>query len=57
MGIVVAIVAVIVPLVIQFAGKAEEGAKAAELVIIQRAIDNMMIDKLLDAVKKGAAPD
>ena len=44
MGIIVALAAVIIPLVIQFAGKGEEGAHAAELSSVQTAIDVMMTD-------------
>ena len=46
-GIIVALAAVIVPLVIQFADKGTEGAKAAEFNTIQAAVDSMMADKEL----------
>ena len=46
-GIIVALAAVIVPLVVQFADKGTEGAKAAELNTIQAAVDSMMADKEL----------
>ena len=41
-GIVVAMVGVIIPLVIQFAGKGDEGANAAEEAAVQTAINDMM---------------
>ncbi|MEE9249011.1 MAG: prepilin-type N-terminal cleavage/methylation domain-containing protein [Dehalococcoidia bacterium] len=43
-GIIVALAAVIIPNVIQFAGKGEEGAKAAEMSNVQAAMDSMMAD-------------
>ena len=43
-GIIVALAAVIVPLVIQFSGKGDEGAASAEWDAIQSAIDTMMSD-------------
>ena len=43
-GIIVALAAVIVPLVIQFAGKGEEGANANEAAVVQAAIDTLMAD-------------
>jgi len=43
-GIIVALAAVIVPLVIQFAGKGDEGAWATEAAVVQAAIDTMMAD-------------
>lgn len=49
-GIIVALAAVIVPLVIQFSGKGDEGAKAAEENTIQAALDAMMADKNLTTV-------
>ena len=56
-GIIVALAAVIVPLVIQFSGKGDEGAKAAEENTIQAALDTMMADKDLTTVtaSSGAA--
>ena len=45
MGIIVALAAVIVPLVIQFAGKGEEGAWATELAVVQAAMDTMMTEE------------
>ena len=41
-GIVVALVGVIIPLVIQFAGKGDEGANATEAAVVQTGIDDMM---------------
>ena len=52
-GIIVALAAVIIPLVIQFADKGEEGAQANELGVIQSAIDNMMTDLQLETVAPG----
>ena len=49
-GIIVALAAVIVPLVVQFAGRGDTGAQAAELDIIQAAIDTMMTDNVMLAV-------
>ncbi len=43
-GIIVALAAVIVPLVIQFSGRGDEGAATAEWDAIQSAIDTMMSD-------------
>ncbi len=44
-GIIVALAAVVVPLVIQFAGKGDEGAKAAEANTVQAAVDTLMADQ------------
>ena len=49
-AIIVALAAVIVPLVIQFADKGEEGAAAAELDTVQTAMDAAMADQLVVAV-------
>ncbi len=49
-GIIVALAAVIVPLVIQFNTKGDEGAKASEKNTIQASIDAMMADKKLVTV-------
>ena len=54
-GIIVALAAVIVPLVIQFAGRGDTGAANAEWDAIQSAIDTMMADNTLTAVSAGAA--
>ena len=43
-GIIVALAAVIVPLVIQFAGKGDEGAWATEAAVVQAAVDTIMAD-------------
>ena len=45
-GIIVALAAVIVPLVIQFAGRGDTGAAAAEWDTIQSSIDTMMVDNI-----------
>lgn len=49
-GIIVALAAVIVPLVIQFSGRGDTGAANAEWDAIQSAIDTMMADNALTAV-------
>jgi len=41
-GIIVALAVTIIPLVIQFAGKGDEGANAAEAATVQTAIDDVM---------------
>ena len=43
-GIIVALAAVIIPLVIQFADRGDEGAASAELATLQTSIDAMMTD-------------
>ena len=50
MGIIVALAAVIVPLVIQFSGRGDVGAADAEWDAIQSAIDTMMADNALTTV-------
>ena len=54
-GIIVALAAVIVPLVIQFSGRGDEGAASAEWDSIQSAIDTMMADNTLTAVIAGGS--
>ncbi len=54
-GIIVALAAVIVPLVIQFSGRGEIGAASAEWDTIQSAIDTMMADNTLLAVTAGGS--
>ena len=54
-GIIVALAAVIVPLVIQFSGRGDVGAANAEWDSIQSAIDTMMADSSLTAVNAGAS--
>ena len=49
-GIIVALAAVIIPNVATFAGKGDEGAKAAERDNIQSAIDTFMTDTSVTAV-------
>jgi len=49
-GIIVALAAVIVPLVIQFSGRGDTGAATAEWDAIQSAIDTMMVDNALTTV-------
>ena len=41
-GIIVALAAAIVPQVVQFGGKGEEGQKSSELSAVQTAMDNAM---------------
>jgi len=53
-GIIVALAAVIVPLVIQFSGRGDEGAASAEWDTIQSTIDTMMSDVGIVAVSAGA---
>lgn len=53
-GIIVALAAVIVPLVIQFSGRGDTGAASAEWDAIQSAIDTMMADQALTSVTAGA---
>ena len=54
-GIIVALAAVIVPLVIQFSGRGDVGAQNAEWDAIQTAIDTMMADNALTTVNAGAS--
>ncbi|MCH8988341.1 MAG: prepilin-type N-terminal cleavage/methylation domain-containing protein [Chloroflexi bacterium] len=54
-GIIVALAAVIVPLVIQFAGRGEIGAASAEWDAIQSAIDTMMADVPLIEINPGTS--
>ncbi|MDA1129266.1 MAG: prepilin-type N-terminal cleavage/methylation domain-containing protein [Chloroflexi bacterium] len=49
-GIIVSLVGVIIPLVIQFADKGEEGAYAAEAANVQLAIDEMMTVNLTTTI-------
>ena len=54
-GIIVALAAVIVPLVVQFSGRGETGAASAEWDAIQSAIDTMMADNTLLSVNAGGS--
>ena len=49
-GIIVALAAVIVPLVVQFSGRGDTGAAGAEWDAIQSAIDTMMADNAATTV-------
>lgn len=49
-GIIVALAAVIVPLVIQFSGRGDTGVANAEWDSIQSAVDTMTADNALTAV-------
>ena len=55
-GIIVALAAVIVPLVIQFAGEGETGANAAESATVQSAMDTVMTQNTaLSVTARGTA--
>ena len=54
-GIIVALAAVIVPLVIQFSGRGDTGAANAQWDAIQSAVDTMMADNALTAVTAGGS--
>ena len=54
-GIIVALAAVIVPLVIQLSGRGDTGAANAEWDSIQSAIDTMMADTTMTAVTAGGS--
>ena len=54
-GIIIALAAVIVPLVIQFAGRGDVGAASAEWDAIQAAMDTMMADNNMTTITAGAA--
>ena len=54
-GIIVALAAVIVPNVVQFGGKGDEGARASELSTVQTAMDSMLADKNITAVTATTA--
>ena len=56
-GIIVALAAVIVPLVIQFAGKGDEGAWATEAAAVQAAVDTMMADNTALAITERLLGD
>lgn len=49
-GIIVALAAVSIVSVSQFAGKGDEGAQASELDMVQTAMDSMMADKAAQTV-------
>ena len=49
-GIIVALAAVIVPSVVVFSGKGDEGAKAAESETIQTAMDTLLADEGITSV-------
>ncbi len=52
-GIIIALAAVIIPLVLQFAGKGEEGARSAEFDSVQTGIDAMMADLFIFEIDGG----
>jgi len=49
-GIIVALAAIVVPLVISFAGSGEEAAQAGEVETVQTAIQSLMVDNDLSSV-------
>ena len=49
-GIIVALAAIVVPLVISFAGSGEQAAQAGEVETVQTAIQSLMVDNALPAV-------
>jgi len=49
-GIIVALAAIIVPLVISFAGSGEEAAQVGEVETVQTAIQSLMVDNDLSVV-------
>lgn len=55
-GIIVALAAVIVPSVVQFANKGDTGAKASEEKNVQAAIDTLMADKAITATTARVGP-
>ncbi|MBC8280124.1 MAG: prepilin-type N-terminal cleavage/methylation domain-containing protein [Chloroflexi bacterium] len=54
-GIIVALAAVVVPQVVQFSDRGDEGASAAEWDAIQRSIEALMSDQELSTVSAGAS--
>ena len=52
-GIIIALAAVIIPLVIQFATRGESGARAAEFASVQTGIDAMMASEIIIKVEDG----
>ena len=54
-GIIVALAAIVVPLVISFAGSGEAAAQAGEVETVQTAIQSLMVDNDLFAVTASTA--
>ena len=54
-GIIVALAAIIVPLVISFAGSGEDAAQKGEVETVQTAIQSLMVDNDLSAVTASAS--
>ena len=54
-GIIVALAAIVVPLVISFAGSGEAAAQAGEVETVQTAIQTLMVDNALSAVTASTA--
>ncbi len=52
-GIIIALAAVIIPLVLKFADSGEKGARAAEYDAVQTGIDAMMTDMLVFEIDEG----
>ena len=55
-GIIVALAAVIVPVLFRFTSEGPEGQKAAELSSVQTAMDSMMADTGVLAVNENGSP-
>ncbi len=54
-GIIVALAAIIVPLVISFAGSGEDAAQKGEVETVQTAIQSLMVDNDLSSVSASAS--
>lgn len=54
-GIIVALAAIIVPLVISFAGSGEDAAQKGEVETVQTAIQSLMVDNDLSAITASAS--
>jgi len=55
-GIIVALAAIIVPLVISFAGSGERAAQVGEVETVQTAIQSLMVDNDLSTVNASTSP-
>ena len=56
-GIIVALAVTIIPLVIQFAGRGDDGAQAAEFDTVQTAIDDVMTVNTSETITARAVAD
>ena len=54
-GIIVALAAIIVPLVISFAGSGEDAAQKGEVETVQTAIQSLMVDNDLSSITASTA--